>query len=51
MTDKTASASAELAAKFATEKDSPYDRWVRSQGLDIIPAHYIPNLHHVELKP
>ncbi len=49
----TASAivSEELAAKFATEKDSPYERWVRGEGLDIIPAHYIPNLHHVDLKP
>ena len=25
-----------LAAKFATEKDSPYTRWVAAEGLDII---------------
>src|ERR1700686_4621261 len=43
--------SEELAKKFATEKDSPYTRWVRNEGLDIIGAHYVPNLHTVELKP
>jgi oxalate decarboxylase/phosphoglucose isomerase-like protein (cupin superfamily) len=41
----------ELAQKFATEKETPYTRWVKSEGLDIIPAHYIPNLKTVELKP
>ena len=41
----------ELAKKFATEKDTPYTRWVRSEGLDIISAHYVPNLRTVELKP
>jgi oxalate decarboxylase/phosphoglucose isomerase-like protein (cupin superfamily) len=40
-----------LAAKFATEKDSPYTRWVASEGLDIIAAHYVPDLRTVELKP
>jgi len=43
--------SEDLAKKFATEKDSPYTRWVRKEGLDIVSAHYIPNLHTVELKP
>jgi len=43
--------SEELAKKFATEKDTPYTRWVKSEGLDIISAHYVPNLHTVELKP
>ncbi len=43
--------SEETAKKFATEKETPYERWVRSEGLDIIPAHYIPNLRTVELKP
>ncbi len=43
--------SSDLAEKFETEKDSPYLRWVRSQGLDIISAHYVPNLRTVELKP
>jgi len=48
---KTAIVSEEMAKKFATEKDSPYTRWVRDEGLDIIAAHYVPNLHTVELKP
>jgi oxalate decarboxylase/phosphoglucose isomerase-like protein (cupin superfamily) len=41
----------ELAKKFETEKDTPYVRWVNEQGLDIISAHYVPNLRLVELKP
>ena len=40
-----------LAAKFATEKDSPYLRWVAAEGLDVIAAHYVPDLATVELKP
>jgi hypothetical protein len=40
-----------LAAKFASEKDSPYTRWVAAEGLDIIAAHYVPDLPTVELKP
>lgn len=42
-----------LAAKFDTEKDenTPYRKWVRGEGLDIIPAHYIANLRELELKP
>lgn len=41
----------DLAAKFATEKDTPYGRWVAREGLDIIAAHYVPDLGTVELKP
>ncbi len=48
---KNAIVSEELAKKFATEKETPYTRWVRDEGLDIIAAHYVPNLHTVELKP
>src|SRR4249919_2813936 len=48
---KDATVSDELAKKFATEKDTPYARWVANEGLDIISAHYIPDLHTVELKP
>jgi oxalate decarboxylase/phosphoglucose isomerase-like protein (cupin superfamily) len=48
---KNAIVSEELAKKFATEKDTPYTRWVRGEGLDIIGAHYVPNLRTVELKP
>jgi oxalate decarboxylase/phosphoglucose isomerase-like protein (cupin superfamily) len=48
---RTAVVSEELAKKFATEKETPYTRWVRDEGLDIISAHYVPDLHTVELKP
>src|SRR5487761_945052 len=48
---KDAMVSEELAKKFATEKDTPYLRWVRAEGLDIIGAHYVRNLRTVELKP
>jgi oxalate decarboxylase/phosphoglucose isomerase-like protein (cupin superfamily) len=47
---KDAIVSDEMAKKFATEKDTPYLRWVRSEGLDIIGAHYVQNLRTVELK-
>jgi oxalate decarboxylase/phosphoglucose isomerase-like protein (cupin superfamily) len=48
---KNAIVSEDLAKKFATEKITPYTDWVRAEGLDIISAHYVPNLHTVELKP
>ena len=48
---KDAVASEDLAKKFATEKDTPYLRWVRAEGLDIIGAHYVENLNTVGLKP
>src|SRR6476646_3277398 len=48
---KDAIVSDDLAKKFATEKDSPYVRWVRGEGLDIIGAHYVPDLNTVDLKP
>ncbi len=48
---KDAMVSAEMAKKFETEKDTPYNRWVRAEGLDIISAHYIEDLNVVELKP
>ncbi|GAA4519237.1 hypothetical protein GCM10023191_094550 [Actinoallomurus oryzae] len=41
----------DFAAKFVTEKESPYTRWVAAEGLDIIAAHYVPDLRTVELKP
>ncbi|MFA9431896.1 ethanolamine ammonia lyase-activating protein [Egicoccus sp. AB-alg2] len=40
-----------MARKFATEKETPYTRWVAAEGLDIIAAHYVPDLRTVELKP
>ena len=48
---KNAVVSEEMAKKFATEKDTPYLRWVRAEGLDIISAHYVKSLHTVDLKP
>src|SRR5574340_444558 len=48
---KDALVSEEFAEKFASEKATPYDAWIRKEGLDIISAHYIPDLHKVELKP
>jgi oxalate decarboxylase/phosphoglucose isomerase-like protein (cupin superfamily) len=39
-----------MAKKFAREKDSPYLRWVEAEGLDIVAAHYVPDLNTVELK-
>ena len=43
--------SQEMADKFKTEKDTPYLRWVREEGLDIISAQYVPDLRTVDLKP
>jgi oxalate decarboxylase/phosphoglucose isomerase-like protein (cupin superfamily) len=48
---KDARVSDEMAKKFETEKDTPYLRWVAGEGLDIIAAHYIPDLSEVKLKP
>src|ERR1700721_4058063 len=48
---KDAIVSDEMAKKFATEKDAPYTNWVGSEGLEIISAQYIANLHTVDLKP
>src|SRR3984893_14967828 len=41
----------EFAKKFATEKETPYVRWVRSEGLDIISGQSVANLRTVALKP
>ncbi len=48
---KDALVSEDLAQKFASEKETPYLRWVHGEGLDIISAHYVQNLRTVELKP
>ena len=48
---KNALVSEEMAKKFATEKETPYTRWVKSEGLEIHDAMYVENLHTVELKP
>ena len=48
---KDAKVSEEMAKKFATEKETPYTRWVKSEGLEIESAIYQQNLHTIELKP
>jgi hypothetical protein len=48
---KDAIAPQELAEKFKTEKEQPYLRFVRQEGLDVISAQYVPNLRTVDLKP
>src|SRR5688572_5512784 len=48
---KDATATEDLAKKFAPEKETPYTRWVKGEGLDIISSFYVPDLHTVELKP
>ena len=48
---KNAVVSEELANKFKTEKETPYTRWVKDEGLDILPSIYVQNLRTVELKP
>ena len=35
---KNAVVSEELASKFKSEKETPYTRWVKAEGLDIIPG-------------
>jgi hypothetical protein len=50
-TKKDAKVSEDLASKFKSEKETPYTRWVKSEGLDIIPSFYVKNLKQVDLKP
>jgi oxalate decarboxylase/phosphoglucose isomerase-like protein (cupin superfamily) len=50
-TTRNALVSDAIAKKFETEKATPYTRWVAAEGLDIIDAMYVPNLHTAELKP
>src|SRR6201985_3826031 len=48
---KDAVVSDEFAKKFASEKETPYTRWIKSEGLDLISSTYVQNLNTVELKP
>ena len=48
---KNAQVSDAIAKKFETEKATPYTDWIEKEGLDIIDAMYVVNLHTVELKP
>ncbi|TMG93100.1 MAG: cupin domain-containing protein [Betaproteobacteria bacterium] len=50
-TSEKAIVSSELATKFASEKETPYTRWVKNEGLEIISGLHVPDLHTVELKP
>lgn len=47
---KDAMVSDDIAKKFAKEKETPYTRWVASEGLDIIDGIHVPDLRAVELK-
>ena len=47
---KNAQVSNVIAKKFETEKETPYTDWIAKEGLDIIDAMYVRNLHTVELK-
>lgn len=49
--NKDAIVSQEIANKFAKEKETPYTRWVKAEGLDIIDGTYVPDLNDVDLKP
>ncbi len=40
-----------LAAKFKTEKETPYTRFIAAEGLEIQNGNYVPSLHEIELKP
>lgn len=48
---KSAIVSETLAAKFRSEKETPYTRWVASEGLRIIDGIYVRDLGTVELDP
>lgn len=48
---KTAMVSDEMAKKFATEKETPYTRWVKAEGLEIQSAIYQQDLHAVDPRP
>ena len=50
-TTRNALVSDAIAKKFETEKETPYTRWVAAEGLDILDAMYVSDLHSVELKP
>ena len=43
---KDAVVSDEFAKKFAAEKETPYTRWVKSEGLDLISSHLRPEPAH-----
>ncbi len=48
---KDAIVSDTLAAKFTAEKETPYTRFIAGEGLEILPALYVPSLHEIPLRP
>lgn len=48
---KDAVVSDKLAEKFRSEKETPYTRFIASEGLDLVNGNYVPSLHEIELKP
>ena len=48
---KSAIVSDDTVKKFAKEKETPYTRWVKNEGLEIIDGIYVKDLNTVELKP
>lgn len=48
---KDAIVSDETARKFAKEKETPYTRWVKAEGLEIMDGIYQEDLNTIELKP
>ncbi len=49
--NKDAIVSEDIVKKFAKEIETPYTRWVKSEGLDIIDGIYVPDLNEVALQP
>ena len=49
--NKDAIVSEDIVKKFAKEIETPYTRWVKAEGLDIIDGIYVPDLNEVALKP
>ena len=47
---KDAIVSDDMAKKFATEKETPYTRWVKAEGLEIQDAMYVQDLHTIALR-
>ena len=43
--------SEDLVKKFAAEGERPYTRFLAGEGLDVLDAEYVRNLHHVPVKP
>ena len=49
--NREAIVSEDFVKKFAKELETPYTRWVKAEGLDIIDGIYVRDLNDVALKP